>query len=39
MARALPMSVLGMIAGPQFDDYEAGFRFGRLGYELVEKAA
>ena len=28
---------LGMIAGPRFGDYEAGFRFGRLGYELVEK--
>ncbi|RKP55995.1 trifunctional serine/threonine-protein kinase/ATP-binding protein/sensor histidine kinase [Pararobbsia silviterrae] len=28
---------LGMIAGPHFGDYDAGFRFGRLGYELVEK--
>ncbi len=28
---------LGMIAGPNFGDYEAGFRFGRLGYELVER--
>ena len=28
---------LGVIAGPHFDNYEAGFRFGRLGYELVEK--
>ena len=28
---------LGMIAGPHFGDYKAGFRFGRLGYELVEK--
>jgi predicted ATPase len=28
---------LGMIAGPHFDNYEAGFRFGRLGYELVER--
>ena len=28
---------LGMIAGPIFDNYAAGFRFGRLGYELVEK--
>jgi PAS domain S-box-containing protein len=28
---------LGMIAGPHFDNYEAGFQFGRLGYELVEK--
>ena len=28
---------LGMIAGPRFGNYEAGFRFGQLGYELVEK--
>ncbi|HEX4651288.1 MAG TPA: AAA family ATPase [Granulicella sp.] len=28
---------LGMILGPHFGDYQAGFRFGRLGYELVEK--
>ena len=28
---------LGMIAGPHFDNYEAGFQFGRLGYELVER--
>jgi PAS domain S-box-containing protein len=27
----------GKIAGPQFGDYEAGFRLGQLGYELVEK--
>ena len=27
----------GMIAGPRFGNYQAGFRFGRLGYELVEK--
>ena len=27
----------GMIAGPRFGDYQAGFRFGRLGYDLVEK--
>ena len=26
-----------MIAGPRFDNYRDGFRFGRLGYELVEK--
>lgn len=26
---------LGMIAGPHFGDYRSGFRFGRLGYELV----
>jgi PAS domain S-box-containing protein len=28
---------LGKIAGPFFDNYKAGFRFGRLGYELVEQ--
>jgi predicted ATPase/signal transduction histidine kinase/CheY-like chemotaxis protein len=28
---------LGMILGHHFGDYRAGFRFGRLGYELVEK--
>ena len=27
----------GIIAGPRFGNYKAGFRFGRLGYELVEK--
>ncbi len=27
----------GKIAGPQFGDYKAGFRFAQLGYELVEK--
>ena len=30
---------LGYIAGPRFGDYPAGFRFGRLGYQLVEKHA
>ncbi|QNI34606.1 sigma 54-interacting transcriptional regulator [Alloacidobacterium dinghuense] len=28
---------LGQIAGPHFGDYKAGYRFGLLGYELVEK--
>src|SRR6266403_55194 len=27
---------LGMIAGPRFGDYQAEYRFGRLGYDLVE---
>jgi PAS domain S-box-containing protein len=27
----------GMIAGSRFGDYKAGFRFGRLGYDLVEQ--
>jgi PAS domain S-box-containing protein len=29
---------LGMIAGPQLGNYKAAFRFGRLGYELVERS-
>src|SRR5208337_2627156 len=28
---------LGYIAGPRFGDYAAGYRFGRLGCQLVEK--
>ena len=28
---------LAKIAGPHFENYKAGFRFGRLGYELVEQ--
>jgi len=28
---------LGTIAGPHFDNYKAGFRFARLGCELVEQ--
>ena len=28
---------LGVIAGPHFGNYKAGFRFGQLGYELVEQ--
>jgi PAS domain S-box-containing protein len=28
---------LGLMAGPRFGDYKAGFRFGQLGYDLVEK--
>ncbi|HVJ57803.1 MAG TPA: PAS domain-containing protein, partial [Terrimicrobiaceae bacterium] len=28
---------LGQIAGPHFGNYKAGFRFGRLGFELVEQ--
>ncbi len=27
----------GMIAGPHFGDYQAAYRFGRLGYDLVER--
>jgi len=28
---------LGQIGGPNFGDYQAGFRFGRLSYDLVEQ--
>ena len=28
---------LGMIVGPRFNDYPTGFRFGQLGFELVER--
>jgi PAS domain S-box-containing protein len=28
---------LAQIAGPRFGDYQGGFRFGQLGYELVER--
>src|SRR5882672_11303019 len=28
---------LGMLAGSHFGDYPAGFRFGKLGYDLVEE--
>jgi predicted ATPase len=28
---------LGQVAGPHFGNYRDGFRFGSLGYELVEK--
>ena len=33
----LAYAAFGMIAGPRFGDYQAGFRFGQLGYELVEQ--
>src|SRR6516164_7297233 len=36
-ASSLAYSVLGFIAGPRFGDYQAGFRFGQLGYDLVEQ--
>jgi PAS domain S-box-containing protein len=28
---------LAMVAGPNFGNYKAGFRFGRLGYNLAER--
>ena len=35
--RAVAYVMLGMVAGPRFGDYQAGFRFGQLGYDLVER--
>jgi PAS domain S-box-containing protein len=29
--------MLSRVAGPRFHDYQLGFRFGQLGYELVEQ--
>jgi predicted ATPase len=28
---------LGIVAGPRFGDYQEAYRFGRLGYDLVEQ--
>ncbi|MBB5402569.1 trifunctional serine/threonine-protein kinase/ATP-binding protein/sensor histidine kinase [Paraburkholderia youngii] len=36
-ASAFAYALLGVIAGPRFGDYETGYRFGRLGHELVEQ--
>ncbi|QCP50862.1 GAF domain-containing protein [Trinickia violacea] len=36
-ASCLTYVMLGRIAGPRFGDYQAGFRFAQLGYELVER--
>lgn len=36
-ASSIAFSVLGFVAGPYFRDYQAGFRFGQLGFDLVEK--
>jgi PAS domain S-box-containing protein len=33
----IPYASLGAIAGPHFGNYQAGFEFGRLGYELLCK--
>ena len=30
-------ALLGRVAGPHFGNYQAGFRFGQLGYELIEQ--
>ena len=37
MRPATPTSMVGAIAGAHFGDYKAGFRFGQLGYDLVEQ--
>ncbi|HZC94534.1 MAG TPA: histidine kinase, partial [Bradyrhizobium sp.] len=36
-ASCLAYVQLGKIVGPHFGDYKAGFRFGQLGYDLVER--
>jgi len=36
-ASCVAYELLAMLAGPYFDNYDAGFRFSRLGYELSEK--
>ncbi|ALG73026.1 histidine kinase [Azospirillum thiophilum] len=36
-ASALGFAYLGMMAGPCFGDYAAGYEFGRLGYDLAER--
>jgi predicted ATPase/two-component sensor histidine kinase len=35
-ASALGYAYLGMMLGPYFGEYEAGYRFGEVGYQLVE---
>jgi PAS domain S-box-containing protein len=35
-ASCVAYTYLGIIAGPRFGDYQAAYRFGRLGYDLVE---
>ncbi|MEM5429660.1 trifunctional serine/threonine-protein kinase/ATP-binding protein/sensor histidine kinase [Cupriavidus oxalaticus] len=36
-ASCIAYVILIRFAGPHFGDYKAGFRFGQLGYELVER--
>jgi predicted ATPase/two-component sensor histidine kinase len=36
-ASSIGYTYLGMVAGPVFGDYEAGFQFGRLGLALVDE--
>ncbi|VIO72962.1 Sensor histidine kinase TmoS [Bradyrhizobium ivorense] len=33
----LAYAVVGFLAGPRFGDYQTGFRFGQLSYDLVEQ--
>ncbi|HTE85667.1 MAG TPA: GAF domain-containing protein, partial [Dehalococcoidia bacterium] len=35
-ASCIAYAYLGIIAGPRFGDYQAAYRFGKLGYDLVE---
>lgn len=37
-ASPLAYAYLGMMVGPYFGNYEAAFKFGKLGYDVVEKA-
>ncbi|HUB11978.1 MAG TPA: AAA family ATPase [Acetobacteraceae bacterium] len=36
-ASCVAFVMLARVAGPMFDDCQAGFRFGQVGYELVER--
>ena len=36
-ASCLAYIALGVVVGPRFGDYQAGFRLGQLAYDLVEK--
>jgi PAS domain S-box-containing protein len=36
-ASCLAYALLGELVGRRFGDYQAGFRFGQLGYQLVER--
>jgi PAS domain S-box-containing protein len=36
-ASCLSYVLLGRIAGPRFNDYQAGWRFGQIGYQFVER--
>lgn len=36
-ASSLAYAYLGMVLGPYFGDYRAGYQFGKLGYDLVRQ--